>query len=216
MEITDKKIKKTAGDALEVLRNALNRHLGKNHILIMTSDKRWASEEENAKSREVLQSYLGQANFGYNRVEVTYEAANPALAEGKARDELAYVVYDDLDGGDMLKVFGKSLGKKFRQDAVLFVDKDQKASLIFTREDNSAGKPLFSELELGTFSVEELGKYFEKIGRKQMSFKKVDEEVPSERRVFNGWLAESLIATMKKYGDKWEEKWESRWSYPEK
>ena len=62
------------------------------------------------------------------------------------------------------------MGKRCKQDSILFVNTKKEAEWIFTRPDNFMGKPVASSFKLGDFHYTQLDKYFTKIGKKNFSF----------------------------------------------
>ena len=122
-----------------------------------------------AKTAELRTFILG-AGFGFNKAIGGY---TEVLADGtkvEVKDELSSIVYATPDREKELRTFAIGMGKRFKQDSVLFIDTNGKAEWIFTRPDNFMGKPVASSCPLGDFHARQLDKYFTKIGKKNFSF----------------------------------------------
>lgn len=195
---------KNAQNINEASLGRLYQHLGKDCLLFISADRvadtTGMSEEEAQKIKEVqkeinnknylkLKTYVKLASkaknkihngncFGYNRVLGGYKEETGEMTVG----ERALVVYASPEYQEDLKKLGISLGKKFKQDSVMFVYPNEKAVWIGTREDSSVGG-IGKEKPLGKFTTQNIDIYFTRIGHKEFKFTEIEEGIYYPNRV---------------------------------
>jgi len=130
--------------------------------------------KENAKINKAktaeLRSFILGMGFGFNKAIGGYTEVTADGQKVEVKDEMSCIVYATPDREKELRTFAIGMGKKFKQDSILFISCDGKAEWIFTRPDNFMGKPVASSQPLGDFHPKQLDKYFTKIGKKNFSF----------------------------------------------
>ena len=139
-------------------------------IAIVSAFRGERSKSENMKLTKELRVMTLGAGFGYNKVIGGYSEKLDDGTVVNIDDEHSTVIYAKPEREKELRRFVESLGKKYKQDSVLFIGSDRKAKWIFTRPDNFMNKPVGSTLELGEFHPRQIGMYFTKIGKKHFSF----------------------------------------------
>lgn len=127
------------------------------------------AQMNNAKTQELRTFILG-AGFGFNKTIGGYTEVLDDGTEVEVKDEMSQVVYATPEREKELRTFAIGMGRRFKQDSILFVGCDGKAEWIFTRKDNFMKKPIASSMPLGEFKCAQIGKYFTKIGKKNFSF----------------------------------------------
>lgn len=130
--------------------------------------------KENAKINKAktneLRSFILGAGFGFNKAIGGYTEIDAEGSKIEIKDEMSCIVYATPDREKELRTFAIGMGKRFKQDSILFVNTNGDAEWIFTRPDNFMGKPVASSFKLGEFHYKQLDKYFTKIGKKNFSF----------------------------------------------
>ncbi len=130
--------------------------------------------KENAKINKAktneLRSFILGMGFGFNKAIGGYTEVDSEGNKVEIKDEMSCIVYATPDREKELRTFAIGMGKRFKQDSILFVDTNGDAEWIFTRKDNFMGKPVASSYKLGEFHYTQLDKYFTKIGKKNFSF----------------------------------------------
>ena len=139
-------------------------------IAIVSAFRGERSKSENMKLTKELRAMVLGAKFGYNKVIGGYSEQLEDGTTVDIDDEHSTIIYASPEREKELRTFVVSLGKKYKQDSVLFIGKDRKAKWIFTRPDNFMNKPVGSTEDLGDFHPAKIGKYFTKIGKKHFSF----------------------------------------------
>ena len=134
-----------------------------------SKDPKENAAENKAKTRE-LRSFILGAGFGFNKAYGGYTEVLPDGTKAEVKDEMSSIVYATPDREKELRTFAIGMGKRFKQDSILFVNCKKEAEWIFTRPDNFMGKPVASSFKLGDFHYTQLDKYFTKIGKKNFSF----------------------------------------------
>lgn len=134
-----------------------------------SKDPKENAQENKAKTRE-LRSFILGAGFGFNKAYGGYTEVLPDGTKAEVKDEMSSIVYATPDREKELRTFAIGVGKRFKQDSILFVSSKGEAEWIFTRPDNFMGKPVASSFPLGKFYAKQLDKYFTKIGKKNFSF----------------------------------------------
>lgn len=139
-----------------------------NVIAVLTAYRNEKTKEENEKNNNFLKKFIKSAKFGFVRMEGGY-VENTEGKEVDVTDEISFAIFTSKEREKELYNFVVSMGKKFEQDSILFVDKDKKAYWVSTREDSTVG-PIGSKKILGDFHAKGLSGYFSKIGKKKFSF----------------------------------------------
>lgn len=139
-----------------------------NVIAVLTAYRNEKSKSENEKNNSFLKSFIKKAKFGYVRMEGGYVETTDGK-EVDVTDEISFAIFTTKDREQELYNFVTSMGKRFEQDSILFVDSDKKAFWVSTRADSSVG-PIGSKKTLGDFHAKGLAGYFSKIGKKKFSF----------------------------------------------
>lgn len=138
------------------------------------SDWNRKDPKENAKINKAktneLRSFILGMGFGFNRAIGGYTEIDSEGNKVEIKDEMSCIVYATPDREKELRTFAIGMGKRFKQDSILFVNTKKEAEWIFTRPDNFMGKPVASSFKLGDFHYTQLDKYFTKIGKKNFSF----------------------------------------------
>lgn len=138
------------------------------------SDWNRKDPKENAKINKAktneLRSFILGAGFGFNKAIGGYTEIDAEGNKIEIKDEMSCIVYATPEREKELRTFAIGMGKRFKQDSILFVGTDGKAAWIFTRPDNYKGMPVASSFPLGKFNYEQIGKYFTKIGKRNFSF----------------------------------------------
>lgn len=122
-----------------------------------------------AKTAE-LRSFILGMGFGFNKAIGGYTEVDSEGKKVEIKDEMSSIVYATPDREKELRTFAIGMGKRFKQDSILFIGCDGNAEWIFTRPDNFMGKPVASSFKLGEFHYKQLDRYFTKIGKKNFSF----------------------------------------------
>ena len=134
------------------------------------------AQMNNAKTQELRTFILG-AGFGFNKTIGGYTEVQDDGTKVEIKDEKSQVVYATPDREKELRTFAIGMGRRFKQDSILFVDCNGNAEWIFTRKDNFMGKPIASSMPLGKFKATQVGQYFTKIGKKNFSFVVESEDI---------------------------------------
>lgn len=188
-------------------------HLGKDCMLFISADRGENSKAENKKNFNILKKAIYTANFGYNRLKGGYYEQDAETGETKEiTDENSLVVYAPPEEGDTLLELGKKLGKKFKQDSIMFVDAKGKAKWVATRPDNFLEIPMYGEKPLGEWSTAKISKYYSKIGKKKFTFLEVGQEHEPVKKQFNESIARDFRNTVVSEED-WLNVWADRWKH---
>lgn len=139
-------------------------------IAIVSAFRANRKRAENVKLTKELRAYVLGAGFGYNRAVGGYTEKMDDGSFVEVVDEQSTIIYAKPEREKELRRFAESLGKKYDQDSVLFVDKKGNACWIFTRKPNWAEQEIGSVQNLGEFHPKQIGAYFTKIGKKNFSF----------------------------------------------
>lgn len=146
-------------------------------IAIVSAFRGERSKSENMKLTNELRVLTLGAGFGYNKVIGGYSEKRADGSVVNIDNEHSTIIYAPPEKEKELKNFVVALGKKYKQDSVLFIGNDRMARWIFTRPDNFMNKPVGSTMELGEFHPKQIGMYFTKIGKKHFSFVMKESEV---------------------------------------
>lgn len=182
-------------------------------LLFISANRNENTPQENRKNFKELQRYFRAANYGFNKIKGSY-VEKKEDGSSVVVDEDSLVVFAPKEEENTLFKLGLKLGIKYKQDSILFVDSEGKAKLISTREDSFVGA-IGSKQPLGAFAYTRIGDYFSKVGKKEFSFKTIDEEVEPTKSVNNGYISEAFKEVINKYDDPIEE-WDSRVTYADK
>lgn len=189
----------------------LYQHLGNSVMVFISADRSENDRGTNKANFKELQKWVRLANFGFNKIKGGYVEKDTNTGELRnVDDENSLCVYGSVDREDELLTLGMRLGKKFKQDSILFVDSDGVAYIIYTIKDNSAGVPLGKKVKVGKFSTNTLSQYYSKIGKKTFSFKSVSEATVRSTKYTDNYEADELKKVMKAYEDDWEYQYYNR------
>lgn len=186
----------------------LVQHLGDKAMLFISADRSENDKSTNNKNFKELQRNVRAANFGFNKLKGGYvEIDDTTKKEKEVKGENSLVVYANKDEEETLKKLGIQLGKKYKQDSILFVDTDKNVYMIATRDDSSIGT-IGSTKKFGDFKVSGMSKYFSYIGKKKFHFESVEEGYTPNHMVNTLMVQESVRKMVNKYEDGFE-RWES-------
>ena len=177
----------------------------KDPIAFVSGDRDENTASENKKNRTAIKRYIGLANFGYNKVKGGY------VEEGGKRvdSESSFVIYGTKEREDELCNLARSLGKKFDQSSILFVDSDGQAMFISTRDDSWVGAT-GTMMKLGKFTTKNINDFYTRIGNKEFKFETLEEEAKYNPSLSERMLCGSFIETLVKHGDDTIQLWEER------
>lgn len=188
--------------------NRLKKHLD-NHdaILFVTGSRHENTPKQNNENLADLKRYVRLAGFGFNEVTGHYPE------EGQDVVEKSLIVYAKSEQEEELFNLGLSLGKKFDQSSVLFVDSKGEAHFVSTRPDSWVGS-VGSKMRLGKFTRMDdntIEKAFTKIKGKKFKFDSVSEETKSRVGQYNDYvMCEQFKNVIQKYGSDCIQKWDMR------
>lgn len=163
--------------------------------------------EEQIKSYVDKQKQSGGNPCGYHRAHggfiETAKAPDGTELEQKFHvEEKSFVIYHKCDDEFQEKAFKRyfvGLGKKFRQESILWVGRDKQATWVSCLK-GSLGK----ETDLGPFRPDTISKYYTKIKGRKFDFIVEEESIlenyhptPGERRAFDN-LYRTLMESIEK------------------
>lgn len=124
-------------------------------IVFMAVDSPDNTPEQNQENLEALARHLSLAGFLYHKVMGEYTARDKQVQD----DVHTVIIYAYPDRQDELKRFAISLGKAFKQAAILLISRGGTATLISPEK--------LSERDIGRFQMEHLNQYFNRIGKRK-------------------------------------------------
>lgn len=139
-----------------------------NVIAIFTAYRNENPKSENEKNNSFLKKFIKNAKFGFVRMEGGYVEKTDG-SEIDVTDEISFAIFTSKDREEELFNFATSMGKKYKQDSILFVDNSKDAYWVSTRDDSTVG-PIGSKKHLGDFHANKISSYFSKIGKKKFAF----------------------------------------------
>ena len=122
------------------------------------------TREQNQENLAVLRRHLSLAGFLYHHIQGEYTGKNRQTI----LDTNTVTIYAYPDRQKELEKFTLSLGKAFRQQAVMLICKFGQTRLISLQNEMPGWK-------LGAFHSEYLRQYFNKIGKKRYEIKTLSE-----------------------------------------
>lgn len=125
-------------------------------IAILSVDTPDNTPEQNQKNFATLTRHLLLAGFLYHRIRGEYTDRNRQIVE----DTHTVIIYAYPDRQKELEKFALSLGKAFRQQAIMFIGKSGHTRLISPHNESL-------EQTHGNFLPEYIQLYFNKIGKKK-------------------------------------------------
>nr|DAF18166.1 MAG TPA: hypothetical protein [Caudoviricetes sp.] len=139
-------------------------------IAFISADRNENTKQENKANYQKLKNAVSMAGFGYNRIKGGY------VEEGGVRveDENSLVIYASKDREKELLKLVMSLGIRFKQSSIMFIDTDGNVNWYSTRNDCWFGK-IGTKKPLGKFQTNNINDFFTKIGKKEFKFKSLDE-----------------------------------------
>lgn len=177
-------------------------------IAFISADRNENTKQENRANYQKLKNAVSMAGFGYNKIKGGY------VEEGGVRveDENSIVIYGSKDREKELLKLVMSLGIRFKQSSIMFVDTDGNVNWYSTRNDCWFGK-IGTKKPLGKFQTNNINDFFTKIGKKEFKFKSLDESEVykpslSERQLAGEFkrLLRSLSETDENVIDVWDSK----------
>ena len=159
----------------------LEAHLAKNEPIAIVSAEREDWDEKNDENnramnnrytKELRMLVLGQ-KFGFNRVRGGFVETNAKDSSKKVEkdSEKSTLIFCTPEREEELKKMAIALGKKYKQDSILFVDSKGNACFIDTRDNVGKVTPL------GKYTSRVLGKFYTKIKGRKFAFEPVVEVV---------------------------------------
>lgn len=133
-------------------------------IAILSVDTPGNTPEQNQKNFATLTRHLFLAGFLYHRIHGEYTDRNRQIVE----DTHTVIIYAYPDRQKELEKFALSLGKAFRQQAIMFIRKSGNTCLI-SPHNNSI------EQTHGNFLSEYIQLYFNKVGKKKYKINTLSE-----------------------------------------
>lgn len=149
---------------------------------------------QSRKIRKLLKSYsiiFTTLIFGFNKIKGSY-VENREDDTTVTVEEDSLIVYGKSKDEITLLRLGKQLGRRYKQEAILFINSEGKAKYYNLLTD--------SAVELGRFIYTRVGDYFSTIGKKQFSFS-ILESVEPERQYMRGFLQEAFRSVINSYED---------------
>lgn len=177
-------------------------------IAFISADRNENTKQENKANYQKLKNAVSMAGFGYNRIKGGY------VEEGGVRveDENSLVIYASKDREKELLKLVMSLGIRFKQSSIMFIDTDGNVNWYSTRNDCWFGK-IGTKKPLGKFQTNNINDFFTKIGKKEFKFKSLDESEIykpslSERQLSSEFkrLLKNLSETDENVMDVWDSK----------
>lgn len=148
-------------------------------VAIISAERSENSPKQNRKNTEFARTFIKNAGFGFAKVKGGYsEIVNGVNVD--VDSENSTIVYTTPDREEELRKLAMSIGIRFKQDSILFIDSKGNVSWIGTREDSSCGG-IGRKKPLGEFHPVQIGKYYSKIGKKHFSFTEIDENISMSR-----------------------------------
>ena len=160
-------------------------------ILFISANRNENTIQENKKAFKELQHYIYDSNFGHNKIKGSY-VENREDGTTVTVEEDSLIVYGKPKDEITLLRLGKQLGRRYKQEAILFINSEGKAKYYNLLTD--------SAIELGRFIYTRVGDYFSTIGKKQFSFS-ILESVEPERQYMRGFLQEAFRSVINSYED---------------
>ena len=140
---------------------------------------------QSRKIRKLLKSYsiiFTTLIFGFNKIKGSY-VENREDDTTVTVEEDSLIVYGKSKDEITLLRLGKQLGRRYKQEAILFINSEGKAKYYNLLTD--------SAVELGRFIYTIVGDYFSTIGKKQFSFS-ILESVEPERQYMRAFYKKHL------------------------
>lgn len=140
-------------------------------IAFISADRGENTPQENKANYQKLKNYVKMAGFGYNRIKGGYVEENGK----RVVDESSLVIYATPEREKELLKLVMSLGVKFKQSSIMFIDTKGDVSWISTRDDSWIGT-IGTRKRLGKFKTNNINDFFTRIGKKEFKFTSLDEE----------------------------------------
>lgn len=173
-------------------------------IAVLSGDRNENTKAENKANFNFIKRHVSLAGFGYNKVKGGY------VEEGgkKVADESSVVIYAPKDREKELFDLAMSLGKKFKQSSIMFINTNGEVNWISCRNDSFLGE-IGKKKRLGKFKTNQIEDFFTKIGNKEFKFDKFEEPakyIPSlSERQLSKWYKEKLIKVGEQIVEVWEQ-----------
>ena len=179
----------------------LNNH---DAIAALSGDRDGLNREQRKRNFREIKRLLGLAKFGYIRVKGGYREEDAYVD-----DESSVIIFAPKEREKELRDLAVSMGKRFEQSSILFIDTKGDAQYISTRSDSWVG-------EIGT--VRKLGKYkalkpqemvdfYTRIRGRKFVFKAFEESVRYNPDIREKQLSKWFCDSLKKYGENVIEEW---------
>ena len=175
-------------------------------VAIISANRSENTEEENENNYQHMMAAVTRARFGYNRVIGGYRE------NGREVEEKSLVLYASKDRAKELKDLAVMIGRKYKQDSILYFDGETgEGKYIATRSDSKYGGRAFKS----DFDIHDIEDYYTNIGNKAFRFMEISEDVePESYRSFVNKVANTdwkRIYT--KYGEHALEEWDKMTNY---
>ena len=171
-------------------------------LLFISGDRGDNTPAENKRNYSELKRLIGLAGFGYNRIKGGYIEAG----SGAVDSESSLLVIGVKSREAELFNLGVALGRKFKQDSILFVYSGGDAYFVSTSPDSFVG-PVGARLKLGKPTLNGIEDFYTKIGGRQFKFKTIEESTRHvadiRERAMSKWFQEDLKTLGENVLDKW-------------
>jgi hypothetical protein len=203
-----KKVRAIVEDAInEASLSRFYQHYQKGEpIAFISADRGENTPQENKANYQKLKNYVQMAGFGYNKIKGGYVEENGK----RVVDESSIVIYATPDREKELRKLVMSLGIRFKQSSIMFINSKGEVSWISTRDDSWIGS-IGTQKRLGKFKTSNINDFFTRIGKKEFKFTSLDESDdyhPSlAERQLSGMFKKLLgkdSGTEKDFLDEWE------------
>lgn len=144
-------------------------------MVIISSDRSERSKAENKKCFDELKQNIRLAKFGYVKVKGGYTETDKDGNSHEIEAENSCIIFGTPETEKRLYVLGMKLGNAFNQECFLWVGCDGVAYWVYTIDDSVRNIQVGKKIRLGEFHTQKIGQYYTKIGKKQFSFKEIDE-----------------------------------------
>lgn len=185
--------------------NRFETHLKNGDVIAAVSgDREGLNREERKKNYREIKRLLGMAKFGYIRVKGGYHEEN-----GYVDDESSVIIYAPKEREKELRDLVVSMGKRFNQSSVMFIDTKGTAQYISTRNDSWIGE-IGTVKKLGAYKAinpPEVADFYTRIRGKKFTFKTFEEEAEYNPDIRERQISEWFCDSLKKYGENVLDEW---------